>query len=71
MTKSAAQTITCRDTTWLVSDARDRALTDEEKAALAQHVAVCSLCQGASAQFDMMFRQLKRYLAGADEESSK
>ncbi len=50
-----------------MSDARERALTEDEKAALAEHVAECSLCQGASTQFEVMFRQLKRYLAGADD----
>ncbi len=71
MKRSAAQPITCRDTTWLASDARERALTEEERTALAEHVAECSLCQGASTQFEVMFRQLKRYLAGGDEESAK
>jgi hypothetical protein len=52
-----------------VSDARERALTEEEKAALAHHVAECSLCQGASAQFGMLFRQLGRYLSGEDGAS--
>jgi hypothetical protein len=70
MTKPEAGPITCRDTTWLVSDARDRALTDEEKAALAGHIATCSLCQGASTQFEMLFRQLDHYLAGKNEGGS-
>ena len=43
--------VTCRDTTWLVSDARDRPLTEGERASLADHIAECSLCQGASKQF--------------------
>jgi hypothetical protein len=67
MTKPAAAPITCRDTTWLASDARERALTDEEKAAFAHHIAECRLCQGASTQFEVMLRQLGRYLAGKDD----
>ena len=58
--------ITCRESTWLTSDARERLLTDEEKAALARHISDCSLCQGASAQFDVLFRQLAIFLAGGD-----
>ena len=58
--------ITCRDTTWLVSDARERELTPEEKAELRAHIAECELCQGASRQFEVLFRQLKVHLGNAD-----
>lgn len=57
-----ANEITCRDTTWLVSDARERELTPEEKRDLAHHIESCELCQGASKQFDVLFRQLKEFL---------
>jgi hypothetical protein len=53
--------ITCQDTTWLVSDARERELTPEEKRDLLGHIESCELCQGASKQFDVLFRQLKKY----------
>ena len=56
--------VTCRDTTWLVSDARDRPLTESEQAALADHIAECSLCQGASKQFGALFREVGAYLKG-------
>lgn len=56
--------VTCRDTTWLVNDARERPLADSEKKALAEHIAACSLCQGASKQFEVLFRQLGLYLKG-------
>lgn len=55
------QPITCKDTTWLVSDARERELTREEKAALVDHINECDLCKGASQQFEVLFRQLKVY----------
>jgi hypothetical protein len=54
-------TITCRHTTWLVSDARERALTADEAAALEHHRAGCPLCQGAAAQFAMLFRHVESY----------
>ena len=56
--------VTCRDTTWLVSDARDRPLTESEQASLADHIAECSLCQGASEQFRALFRDVGAYLKG-------
>jgi hypothetical protein len=62
MTESAK--VTCRDTTWLVSDARDRQLTENEKAALEEHIAECGLCQGASKQFALLFREVEAFLKG-------
>ena len=54
--------ITCKDTTWLVSDACERDLSPQEKSDLAGHIEDCELCQGASTQFDVLFRQLRIYL---------
>jgi hypothetical protein len=56
--------VTCRDTTWLASDARDRPLTESERASLADHFAECSICQGASKQFGALFREVGAYLKG-------
>lgn len=53
--------ITCKDTTWLVSESQERALSDEERKALEQHVAECEYCQGASGQFSVLFRQIREY----------
>lgn len=58
--------ITCKDTTWLVSEARDRLLSEEEQQNLRHHISECPLCQGASKQFEVLFRQLGDYLKGAD-----
>ena len=57
-------TITCRDTTWLVSDARDRPLTESERASLADRIPECGLCQGASKQCGALFREVGAYLKG-------
>ena len=51
----------CVDTTWLVSQSCERPLTEAEKAALAEHISQCKLCQGASKQFEVLFRQLSLY----------
>lgn len=61
---TASGKVTCRDTTWLVSDGRDRRLTGSEQAALDEHIAECSLCQGASKQFALLFKQVGAYLKG-------
>ena len=53
--------LTCRDTTWLVSDARERALTDEERHGLVEHVTNCPFCSRASVQFEVLFKQLEVY----------
>ena len=58
--------ITCRDTTWLVSDARERELTGEERSALKEHICGCELCQGASKQFEVLFAQIDFLLAKSE-----
>lgn len=48
----------CRDTTFLVSEARDRELTPDEYQALSAHIGECPLCQKASKQFADLFQYL-------------
>ncbi len=60
----------CIDTTWLVSDSFERPLTDEEKEALAAHISECSLCQGASKQFEVLFAQLDIYFEKHNSDPS-
>lgn len=55
--------ITCRDTTWLVSSARDAPLTPQQARKLAAHLAGCAACQVASRQFAQLFAQLDTLLA--------
>jgi hypothetical protein len=57
----------CRDTTRAVSEARDRALSEQELAELRDHLAGCDRCQIASRQFRILFEQLDKLLARADE----
>jgi len=57
------QSVTCWDTTWLVSDARERALTDDERQGLQEHVATCPYCSRASVQFEILFGQVETYFA--------
>jgi hypothetical protein len=61
-TRSGHEAITCRQSTWLVSDSRERTLTAAEERALAEHIAGCRYCQGASRQFEVLFRQLGAWL---------
>jgi len=58
--------ITCRDSTWLVSCARDGALTSAEARQLADHLGGCAACQVASRQFAQLFAQLDTLLARTD-----
>ena len=60
--------MTCKDTTWLVSESRERALSKEELEDLEGHIAECPLCKGASTQFDVLFKQLDRYLGNSKAE---
>jgi len=55
--------LTCRDTTWLVSSARDQPLTPDEARQLAAHLAGCAACRIASTQFMQLFAQLDAVLA--------
>lgn len=64
---SKSKSLTCLDTTWLVSDARERALTSEEADALEAHIATCIPCQGASQQFEVLFTGLKAMLRAGGE----
>jgi len=48
----------CRDTTFLVSEARDRELTLAEYQALNAHINECPLCQKAAKQFADLFLHL-------------
>lgn len=62
--------ISCKDTTWLVSESRERALTREEQQNLERHIERCPACQGASKQFDVLFSQLKHYLGNNNSKEN-
>ena len=51
--------LTCRGTTYLVSEGRDRALTADEQARLRKHIENCPECQVASRQFEELFDLLE------------
>ncbi len=57
----------CRDTTFLVSEARDRELTLDEYQALNAHIAECPLCTKASKQFADLFQHLDELLGKGSE----
>ena len=55
--------LTCRDTTYLVSEARDAPLDAEQNELLAEHLKTCDACRTASTQFAQLFSQLDSLLA--------
>ena len=63
MTDTTTTPITCRDTTWLASSARDGQLTPQQAHQLTAHLAGCAACQVASRQFAQLFAQLDTLLA--------
>jgi hypothetical protein len=60
-------TITCRDSTWLVSEGRDRRLSNAERARLHRHIDGCPHCRVASKQFERLFAQIEALLGAATD----
>ncbi|WP_296000661.1 zf-HC2 domain-containing protein [Rugamonas sp.] len=65
--KPSIKQLTCRATTHLVSDARDRTLAPEEAAQLSDHLEGCGACRIASRQFEQLFAHLDTLLARKPE----
>lgn len=63
-----ANRLSCKETTWLVSESRERALSSEERQNLAEHIATCTVCQGASRQFEVLFKEVDNYLGNSRSE---
>lgn len=59
-----ARSITCRESTVLVSEWRDGALGDADRASLEAHIAQCDACRHARAEFARLFAGLDGLLAG-------
>lgn len=55
--------ISCRDSTHLVSEARDRTLDDDDQQRLTTHVAHCPHCRIAARQFSDLFARVDLLLA--------
>ncbi|MEZ5447257.1 MAG: zf-HC2 domain-containing protein [Gammaproteobacteria bacterium] len=64
-----SRALSCRDTTVLVSEGRDRPLTKAELADLRGHLTGCVRCQAAREQFEILFRGIERYLHGDTPEA--
>lgn len=60
----------CRDATVLVSEARERALTAAEIDELRSHIDGCVRCQAAREQFEILFRNVERYMHGDTPEKN-
>jgi hypothetical protein len=65
-----ADRLSCKETTWLVSEARERALSSDERQSLMQHIATCSFCKGASRQFEVLFKEIDNYLGNSRSEKA-
>jgi hypothetical protein len=63
--------ITCKDSTWLVSESRERTLSKDELQDLEGHIAECPYCKGASTQFAVLFKQLDHYLGNSRAEKDE
>jgi predicted anti-sigma-YlaC factor YlaD len=61
--KPEAAPLTCRETTYIVSEARDGPLTAEQHARLNAHLETCDACRIASTQFAQLFSQLDTLFA--------
>ena len=55
--------ITCRETTYIVSESRDGPLTDAQRERMTTHLETCAACRIASTQFAQLFSQLDTLLA--------
>ena len=55
--------LTCRQTTYLVTSARDTPLSGDQVAALDVHLAHCGACRTAQRQFGDLFAHLETLLA--------
>lgn len=69
MTMSDDGPTTCEDTTWLVSSAQDRELSDEEQSRLQKHIDGCDRCQVARRQFETLFRGVHAYVGRGTKEA--
>ena len=54
----------CRESTRLLSEARDRELTPEERRAVEEHLAICPACTRCRAQFGELEQAMKRFVEG-------
>ena len=63
--------VRCRDTTFLVSAARDGEIDEARLRALAAHLEHCERCQVAKQQFTRMFEALDELLARGTDRSGR
>jgi anti-sigma factor RsiW len=56
--------LSCREASRLMSQAEDRELSAQERAALSAHLAICKACRAASDQVQHLRRALRRLFDG-------
>ena len=52
--------LSCKEATRLMSQAEDRELSPQERAALKAHLAICKACRAANDQMQQLRRALRR-----------
>ncbi|HEY4318317.1 MAG TPA: zf-HC2 domain-containing protein [Herbaspirillum sp.] len=62
--------LSCKETTHIVCDARDRPMSAEQSAQLQAHLETCDACKSAAVQFADMFRHLDILFARNEDKSS-
>lgn len=61
--------LSCRDSTELMSEARERPLTRRERLALRLHWAICAACRRFDRQIDVLRDAARRFAARDDGRS--
>jgi hypothetical protein len=62
--------LSCRESTELMSQARERPLTLRERVALNLHWAMCAACRRFDRQMDVLREAARRFAARADKASN-
>jgi predicted anti-sigma-YlaC factor YlaD len=61
----------CQQTTRLISESQERALSLPEKVSLNMHLMMCKGCKNFSLQVPFLSQTMRAYAQGKDEETEK
>ena len=63
--------LNCQDTTRLLSESQERALSLKERMSLKIHVVMCSGCRNFGQQMDTLRQMARAYVKGENEAAGK